>query len=638
MAESPAVIKAGINSAFRDYVVDGLPSSGDHEPVKAEIRSSFVPLVDLAEEARELAATAGTTIVATTRAQLIDMPGPFSTGDRGEVRADPAGNVTNGNGIYRYSGSAWVWIDQLIPPSIQQVITDNAVEETGAQTDAKVMVLRQEVAELITPSEYPLLNLGDEFGFSIPFLTPDALVLREQSDILAKGFSILGEEGDGFIVADELGFVGFVASSDPPPLPETLESRQLKIIVVDGVTFAIGDEFGFFPVYVPDGRSLGPTDVLTERVAALEERPIGAAWPRIQHSRAEIVAHRGAWWSVAPENSIDSLRIAARMGYRIAEADVLRTSDGHFVLMHDNSINRTMRNASDYSAIEGTVNVASNTLADLRAGYVLLADDPAMRRPIPTLAEYLAECKAIGVKPMVEIKNTSFGTAVLDELVEQCVAVMGWDGVCFCSFSATQLDYIGTIGPQIDLYYIMTFNSTNIAHVSAKGGIFYCAYAQVTSELVTEAHQAGVPVACWTVPRVNFDQLAAMGVDAMAGDALAPTLREQTLAFGIQSGPDWTGWTTNGTTTGGVVTLTSGQTLTLTPGQVTSVELAGWYLALEFSGDLTVAGVGMTASRSHSVMASRVFQSRFSGVATLTLTAGASGAIIKTSAFAVARY
>jgi hypothetical protein len=53
-----------------------------------------------------------------TRALLNAKAGPFVVGAPGLVLADPAGDVTNGNGYYRWSGSAWVWIASTMPLSV----------------------------------------------------------------------------------------------------------------------------------------------------------------------------------------------------------------------------------------------------------------------------------------------------------------------------------------------------------------------------------------------------------------------------------------------------------------------------------------------------------------------------------------
>jgi glycerophosphoryl diester phosphodiesterase len=58
------------------------------------------------------------------------------------------------------------------------------------------------------------------------------------------------------------------------------------------------------------------------------------------HRRCAIVAHRGIW-SNAPENSLLSIRRAIEAGYDVVEIDVRRTVDGQFVLLHDDTLERT---------------------------------------------------------------------------------------------------------------------------------------------------------------------------------------------------------------------------------------------------------------------------------------------------------
>lgn len=53
-----------------------------------------------------------------------------------------------------------------------------------------------------------------------------------------------------------------------------------------------------------------------------------------------IAAHRGFWYK-APENSIESIKEAIRMGADMAEVDINHTSDGILILMHDSALERT---------------------------------------------------------------------------------------------------------------------------------------------------------------------------------------------------------------------------------------------------------------------------------------------------------
>lgn len=53
-----------------------------------------------------------------------------------------------------------------------------------------------------------------------------------------------------------------------------------------------------------------------------------------------VVAHRGYWRS-APENSLLAVENSVKVGIDIVEIDVRKTKDGHLVVIHDHSLNRT---------------------------------------------------------------------------------------------------------------------------------------------------------------------------------------------------------------------------------------------------------------------------------------------------------
>ena len=118
------------------------------------------------------------------------------------------------------------------------------------------------------------------------------------------------------------------------------------------------------------------------------------------------VAHRGCWLKDGDEFYINEncpagVKMAAQYGYPAIECDVKYTLDSVMVIMHDGTINRTMRNAADYSVIEEPVRVSEHTFEDLRTNYVLASTDPALRVPIPSFKEELEACKEYGIVPML---------------------------------------------------------------------------------------------------------------------------------------------------------------------------------------------------------------------------------------------
>ena len=140
----------------------------------------------------------------------------------------------------------------------------------------------------------------------------------------------------------------------------------------------------------------------------------------------QVTAHRGCHLDgLVPENSITGIEMAARFGYPAIEMDVKYTLDSVLVIMHDGTINRTMRNAADYSKIEEPVRVTESTFEDLRTKYVLASSDTALRKPIPTLVEMLEACKRCGIHPVLH--------SHLNDSYDVAQQMMGDGWTCFTS-------------------------------------------------------------------------------------------------------------------------------------------------------------------------------------------------------------
>ena len=68
-------------------------------------------------------------------------------------------------------------------------------------------------------------------------------------------------------------------------------------------------------------------------------------------STERFVAHRG-YSNYAPENSIPAFELAGKIGFWGIETDICETSDGQFVCMHDDTLDRTTNGSgaiSDYT-------------------------------------------------------------------------------------------------------------------------------------------------------------------------------------------------------------------------------------------------------------------------------------------------
>lgn len=96
-----------------------------------------------------------------------------------------------------------------------------------------------------------------------------------------------------------------------------------------------------------------------------------------------VIAHR-ADWRGAPENSIQGIENAIRMGVDMVEIDIHRTADGQFILMHDATLNRMST---------GKGRIADYTLAQIKQLRLRSGNGIKTRRAIPTLEEALLACR-----------------------------------------------------------------------------------------------------------------------------------------------------------------------------------------------------------------------------------------------------
>ncbi|MEL7120270.1 MAG: sialate O-acetylesterase [Bacteroidota bacterium] len=91
-----------------------------------------------------------------------------------------------------------------------------------------------------------------------------------------------------------------------------------------------------------------------------------------------VVAHRGDWRD-APENSLQAIQNSIDMGVDIVEIDIRMTKDGHLILMHDETLERT-------STGKGYVrDWTLDSIRTLRLQYGL--DQRRENHPVPTLVE-----------------------------------------------------------------------------------------------------------------------------------------------------------------------------------------------------------------------------------------------------------
>ncbi len=225
-----------------------------------------------------------------------------------------------------------------------------------------------------------------------------------------------------------------------------------------------------------------------------------------------VVAHRGAS-RAAPENTLAAFREALDRGADAVELDVQRTSDGHLIIVHDATLERTT---------DGRGPVARHSLAALKkldAGRWF--NERFAGERLPTLEEAAAAIdKRAGL--FVEIKQGP----VFDDKIEAAIArvieergLVEWCEVS--SFDHSSVRRMKTLLPAVPggiLYDAMLIDPFGAARL-AQADALHPGWPMVTPDLVTEAHRRGLAVAVWTVNDEDvIAELARLGVDAIVTD------------------------------------------------------------------------------------------------------------------------
>lgn len=109
-------------------------------------------------------------------------------------------------------------------------------------------------------------------------------------------------------------------------------------------------------------------------------------WQDASIEHTLVVAHRAGYYEHGvtrwPENSVSAIEHAIELGVNMVEIDVWKTADGHYVVIHDETVDRTTN---------GTGRVRDLTLAQIKALRLVIEDSGEVTsETVPTLAEALA--------------------------------------------------------------------------------------------------------------------------------------------------------------------------------------------------------------------------------------------------------
>lgn len=226
----------------------------------------------------------------------------------------------------------------------------------------------------------------------------------------------------------------------------------------------------------------------------------------------------------APENTVASFELAGRSGFWGIECDTYCTTDGHWIVHHDRTVDRMT---------DGTGRTKDFTFENIRSLNIVagsgLEAHPGLR--IPTLGEVLDICKCYGMHAFIEIEEYHHD-ADLERLVQLVDRHVMLERCSFICFNAEDLKKVRAINGQVPLGYLSAKppSSADLDLIEQLKPAFLDYDHQSTKpEDVAVLAAKGIDVSLWTV---NSREIAApfieSGVAYITTDTLLMDRKVQT--------------------------------------------------------------------------------------------------------------
>ncbi len=227
-----------------------------------------------------------------------------------------------------------------------------------------------------------------------------------------------------------------------------------------------------------------------------------------------IIAHRGLS-HIECENTLPAFVAAGNRSYYGIETDVHITSDGGFILLHDDSTGR----------VAGGVDLPAegSSYEALRA--LMLADkDGRVGRTdlrLPGLEEYVTVCSRYEKIGVLELKNHMQPKAI-EGIVSLIRGMSYLDHMIFISFDLDNMITLRGLLPDQKLQWLTGAYHEDIHEKLIRYRLdLDIQYTHLTDEIVSALHRDGIRVNCWTCDDPDTAQrLIEMGVDYITTNLL----------------------------------------------------------------------------------------------------------------------
>ncbi len=238
--------------------------------------------------------------------------------------------------------------------------------------------------------------------------------------------------------------------------------------------------------------------------------------PAPDWSLPRVFAHR-CGGALAPENSLSGLRIAAALGFRAVEFDVMLSADDSPWLIHDETLERTSNGSGR------VCDTPDSALRSLDAGSYRHASFAG--EALPTFDQAVRLCRELGLMANVEIKPAAAFEARTGEVVARRIMDL-WAGgplPLVSSFSVVALEAARRVAPRLPLGVLWTRPPADWASQVEMLDAYslHCAWDKLDADVLKIAQANDIPVLCYTVnDRSAAETLFARGVAALFSDRI----------------------------------------------------------------------------------------------------------------------
>ena len=226
-----------------------------------------------------------------------------------------------------------------------------------------------------------------------------------------------------------------------------------------------------------------------------------------------VVGHRGMPAGAEnDENTLESAFAALSAGADAVENDIFITSDGHLVIMHDDTVDRT---TNGKGAIE------SMTLAQVKA---LRTKGHSMQ--VPTMREYFRAFKNKPITHFIELKSRT--PAVVAQLKKEIAEEGVADQSIAISFIPEQLQLSTSTNPELALGYLgaaansdnLLFNVRSVLSTNqTRNSTFNPNYGVISRETMEATKHRGATFWPWTIDKADdFYKFYSWGTSGITTD------------------------------------------------------------------------------------------------------------------------